>query len=161
MNIEHYQSKDEEAVLNIWLKASEQAHAFAGVGFWCGLVEDMRQVYLPKARTWICRDGDRVMGFACLVGEGELAALFVDPERQCEGIGTALLNWVKDHSKGVLTVGVYEENPRAWQFYKRSGFEEIGSRRMNLPAAGSTVWSGRGPARHKKGRRLLKNLRPS
>lgn len=42
MNIEHYQSKDEEAVLNIWLKASEQAHAFAGVGFWCGLVEDMR-----------------------------------------------------------------------------------------------------------------------
>ena len=44
MNIEHYQSKDEEAVLNIWLKASEQAHAFAGVGFWCGLVEDMRQV---------------------------------------------------------------------------------------------------------------------
>ena len=121
MNIEHYQSKDEEAVLNIWLKASEQAHAFAGVGFWCGLVEDMRQVYLPKARTWICRDGDRVMGFACLVGEGELAALFVDPERQCEGIGTAL-----------LTVGVYEENPRAWQFYKRSGFEEIGSREDEL-----------------------------
>ena len=106
MNIEHYQSKDEEAVLNIWLKASEQAHAFAGVGFWCGLVEDMRQVYLPKARTWICRDGDRVMGFACLVGEGELAALFVDPERQCEGIGTALLNWVKDHSKGVLTMSL-------------------------------------------------------
>ena len=132
MNIEHYQSKDEEAVLNIWQKASEQAHAFAGVGFWCGLVEDMRQVYLPKARTWICRDGDRVMGFACLVGEGELAALFVDPERQCEGIGTALLNWVKDHSKGVLTVGVYEENPRAWQFYKRSGFEEIGSREDEL-----------------------------
>ena len=132
MNIEHYQRKDEEAVLNIWLKASEQAHAFAGVGFWCGLVEDMRQVYLPKARTWICRDGDRVMGFACLVGEGELAALFVDPERQCEGIGTALLNWVKDHRKGVLTVGVYEENPRAWQFYKRSGFEEIGSREDEL-----------------------------
>ena len=104
-----------------------KAHAFAGVGFWCGLVEDMRQVYLPKARTWICRDGDRVVGFACLVGEGELAALFVDPERQCEGIGTELLNWAKDHSKGLLTVGVYEENPRALQFYKRSGFEEIGS----------------------------------
>ena len=53
MKIEHYQNKDETEVLNIWLKASEQAHAFAGVGFWCGLVEDMRQVYLPRARTWV------------------------------------------------------------------------------------------------------------
>ena len=108
MKIEHYQNRDETEVLNIWLKASEQAHSFAGVGFWCGLVEDMRQVYLPRARTWVCRDGGRVVGFACLVGEGELAALFVAPERQCEGIGTALLDWVKKHSKGMLTVGVYE-----------------------------------------------------
>lgn len=132
MNIEHYRTGDETEVLNIWLKASEQAHAFAGVGFWCGLVEDMRQVYLPRAQTWVCRDGDKVAGFACLVGEAELAALFVDPERQCEGIGTALLNWAKDHSKGLLTVGVYEENPRARQFYRRSGFEEIGSREDGL-----------------------------
>ena len=105
MKIEHYQNKDETEVLNIWLKASEQAHAFAGVGFWCGLVE-----------------------VAGLGGEGELAALFVAPERQCEGIGTALLDWVKEHSKGMLTVGVYEENARARAFYRRGGFEEIGSR---------------------------------
>lgn len=128
MKIEHYQSKDGTEVLNIWMKASEQAHAFAGVGFWCGLVEEMKQVYLPRARTWVCRDGGGVAGFACLVGEGELAALFVAPERQCEGIGTALLDWVKEHSKGMLTVGVYEENPRARAFYERGGFVEIGSR---------------------------------
>ncbi|HBI12000.1 MULTISPECIES: GNAT family N-acetyltransferase [Akkermansia] len=132
MKIEHYQNRDETEVLNIWLKASEQAHSFAGVGFWCGLVEDMRQVYLPRARTWVCRDGGRVVGFACLVGEGELAALFVAPERQCEGIGTALLDWVKEHSKGMLTVGVYEENARARAFYRRGGFEEIGSREDEL-----------------------------
>lgn len=67
-----------------------------------------------------------------LVGEGELAALFVAPERQCEGIGTALLDWVKKHSKGMLTVGVYEENARARAFYRRGGFEEIGSREDEL-----------------------------
>ena len=76
----------------------------------------------------MCRDGGRVVGFACLGGEGEEAALFVAPERQCEGIGTALLDWVKEHSKGMLTVGVYEENARARAFYRRGGFEEIGSR---------------------------------
>lgn len=128
MKMEPYQNSDETEVLNIWLRASEQAHAFAGVGFWCGLVEDMKQVYLPKAHTWVCRDGGRVVGFACLVGEGELAALFVEPARQCEGIGTALLDWVKEHSKEGLTVGVYEENPRARAFYRRSGFEEVGFR---------------------------------
>ena len=67
----------------------------------------------------MCRDGGRVVGFACLVGEGEEAALFVAPERQCEGIGTALLDWVKEHSKGMLTVGVYEENARARAFYEQ------------------------------------------
>ena len=51
MKIEHYQNRDETEVLNIWLKASEQAHSFAGVGFWCGLVEDMRQVYLPDRKS--------------------------------------------------------------------------------------------------------------
>lgn len=132
MKIEHYQNGDETEVLGIWLKASEQAHAFAGVGFWCGLVEEMKQVYLPRARTWVCRDGGNVIGFACLVGEGELAALFVAPERQCEGVGTALLHWVKERSKGMLTVGVYEENPRAREFYRRGGFREIGCREDEL-----------------------------
>lgn len=64
MNIEHYQSKDEEAVLNIWLKASEQAHAFAGGGFLVRSGGRYEAGVFAEARTWICRDGDRVMGFA-------------------------------------------------------------------------------------------------
>ena len=47
----------------------------------------------------MCRDGGRVVGFACLVGEGEEAALFVAPERQCEGIDTALPDWVKEQAR--------------------------------------------------------------
>lgn len=47
----------------------------------------------------MCRDGGRVVGFACLGGEGEQAALFVAPERQCEGIGTALPDWVKEQAR--------------------------------------------------------------
>lgn len=128
MRIVSYQDEDEKAVLDIWTMASEQAHAFAGVGFWCGLVEKMRQVYLPRARTWVCKNDDQVIGFACLVGEGELAALFVAPEYQGNGVGSALLNWVKEKSKGYLTVNVYEENNKARQFYNHSGFFEIGSR---------------------------------
>ena len=47
----------------------------------------------------MCRDGGRVVGFACLAGEGEQAALFVAPERQWEGIGAALPDWVKEQAR--------------------------------------------------------------
>ena len=77
----------------------------------------------------MCRDGGRVVGFACLVGEGEEAALFVAPERQCEGM---------------LTVGAYEENAHARAFYRRGGFEEIGSREDELTGSREywTEWKG-------------------
>ena len=77
-------------------------------------------------------------------GNGEDAALFVARGRQCEGIGTALLDWVKEHSKGMLTVGVYEENARARAFYRRGGFEEIGSRDDELTGSREywTEWKG-------------------
>ena len=77
----------------------------------------------------MCRDGGRVVGFACLVGEGEEAALFVAPERQCEGIGTALPD---------------EENAHARAFYRRGGFEEIGSREDELTGSREywTEWKG-------------------
>ena len=81
----------------------------------------------------MCRDGGRVVGFACLVGEGEEAALFVAPERQGEGT-----------SKGMLTVGAYEENAHARAFYRRGGFEEIGSREDELTGSREywTEWKG-------------------
>ena len=92
----------------------------------------------------MCRDGGRVVGFACLVGEGEEAALFVAPERQCGRRGTALLDWVQEYSKGMLTAGVYEENARARAFYRRGGFEEIGSRDDELTGSREywTEWKG-------------------
>ena len=52
----------------------------------------------------MCRDGGRVVGFACLAGEGEQAALFVAPERQCEGIGAALPDLTGVRRRPFLTV---------------------------------------------------------
>jgi putative acetyltransferase len=64
-----------------------------------------------------------VVGFASLVGD-DLAALFVEPGSQCEGIGAALLEHVKA-IRARLSLSVYVENDRAAAFYGRHGFERI------------------------------------
>ena len=47
-------------------------------------------------------------------------------------------------SKGMLTVGAYEENAHARAFYRRGGFEEIGSREDELTGSREywTEWKG-------------------
>lgn len=69
---------------------------------------------------------------------------FVAAGAQCEGIGTALPGLGEGTSKGMLTVGAYEENAHARAFYRRGGFEEIGSREDELTGSREywTEWKG-------------------
>lgn len=73
------------------------------------------------------------VGFATVTGAGELAALFVAPERWGTGVGSALLEAALDRlrTRGAATVTVWhlEGNDRALRFYARHGFSPDGARR--------------------------------
>ena len=113
-------SSDVERILSIWLEASIQAHDFIEESFWKAHIADMRDMYLPKAETYVFENEGSIKGFISLVGD-TVAALFVSPYDQGAGIGTQLLNRAKTLRQN-LDLAVYKENRRSVGFYLRHGF---------------------------------------
>ena len=118
--IRTYQPSDVEQVLNIWLEASARAHDFVAREFWESKVEDMRDVYLPAAETYVYEENGTVRGFVSLHGDS-IAALFVAPTEQGAGIGGRLMGKAKE-VRHELTLTVYKENRRGVRFYEKCGF---------------------------------------
>jgi len=113
-------SQDTEAILDIWLRASIQAHGFISENFWRSQQDAMRNIYLPSAKSRVFESEGQVCGFYSL-NQNALAALFVEPEHQGAGIGTQLLADAKIR-RSTLELAVYSANVPARRFYARHGF---------------------------------------
>lgn len=118
--IRDVQNTDIEPVLDVWLRASIQAHDFIAPDFWRSQLAAMREVYLPAAMTRVFEADGVVAGF-CSVRGDSLAALFVSPEHQGGGIGKQLLEDAMA-SRSILDLAVYSANAPAIRFYERHGF---------------------------------------
>lgn len=116
--------EDMDAVLDIWLSASIQAHDFVAPSFWESHVETMRTVYMPASEAYVYCEETTIIGFYALSGN-TLAALFVAPKYQRRGVGKALLAHAKTQ-RPVLTLSVYQENRASCQFYLSHGFSIAG-----------------------------------
>ncbi|WP_344661545.1 GNAT family N-acetyltransferase [Catenulispora subtropica] len=84
-------------------------------------VED---VVLTECRVWVYAQGDEVLGYAALEGD-MLEHLYLRPDVRRRGIGTLLLDTVKRHSPGGLSLWVFQENADARAFYERHGFAVV------------------------------------
>ena len=116
---------DTQAMLQIWLDASIQAHDFIPAAFWQNQLISMRDTYLPLAENYVIEDNNAVTGFASLLRpDAFLAALFVAPEQQGYGYGSALLDFLKQQGRE-LHLSVYAENAAAVNFYQKHGFKII------------------------------------
>lgn len=123
--IREFKKEDEDAIISIWLQASEEAHGFIDASYWREKVEEMRSIYLPSSKTFVYRDPQtlELRGFISLI-ENYIAAVFVRPDRQGKGIGKQLLDFAKDLYEN-LDLRVYSENLRSVRFYKNQGFEPL------------------------------------
>lgn len=120
--IRNFQQQDEDSIIRIWLEASAIAHSFIPRSYWEDKVPDMRNKYLPQSQTLVYEDEhtNETSGFISLIGN-YIAALFVSPDRQGQGIGQALMALAKQQHPE-LELNVYAENTRALAFYRRQGF---------------------------------------
>ena len=114
---------DLEKILDIWLNASIKAHDFVAAEFWQSQLKNMRNIYLPAAETYVYETDSGVVGFYAL-HQDNLAAIFVAPECQGQGIGKQLLDHAKTRRR-LLTLTVYKENQAGCQFYLSQGFSVL------------------------------------
>ncbi|MGP0172977.1 N-acetyltransferase [Pseudomonas sp. NCHU5208] len=121
--IRTFQPSDSDAVLDLWLAASIQAHDFVPPAFWQEQLPAMREHYLPNAETLVLDVEGQILGFLSL-HEQRLAALFISPAAQGRGLGRALLDAAKQ-CRATLELDVYRANARAVNFYQAGGFRVI------------------------------------
>ncbi|MCX4677706.1 GNAT family N-acetyltransferase [Streptomyces sp. NBC_01433] len=87
-------------------------------------------VVLPDSTVWVAESGDdaigavEVLGFASLEG-AELDHLYLRPDALRRGIGTRLLEQVKEASPERLTLYTFQRNTGARAFYERHGFTAV------------------------------------
>ena len=121
--IRPYAAKDLDDLLTAWGAASEIAHPFLSDEFIASERENIPDLYLPNAETWVFEADGTVVGFIALIGN-EVGAIFVHPSHQKIGIGHQLMDMAKE-LRGELEVEVFAANSIGRAFYAKYGFIPI------------------------------------
>lgn len=113
---------DIPVVMEIWLETNIKAHDFISSKYWKKNYAAVGQM-MQDAEIYVCEEHGEIQGFVGLA-DNYVAGIFVKEEYQSEGIGKALLDYVKER-KEELVLHVYEKNERAIKFYLRESFVKV------------------------------------
>ncbi|SRR5579885_766970 len=73
---------------------------------------------------WVAEENGRIVGIAA-VGDGTLGHLYVHPDHQGRGIGTALLEKTMELHPDGFTLWTFPANEPACRFYERHGLRAV------------------------------------
>jgi len=118
--IKKYEPKFLNDILDIWRETNINSHDFIDKGFW---EENLWYVKenLPNALIFVYEENNIVKGFIGITKGYYITGLFVKKEYQSHGIGTQLLDYVKEKFD-YLELHVYLKNKRAIEFYEENKF---------------------------------------
>lgn len=99
-------------------------------------------------KSWVCLDGESIVGFCSAAHGGEVTVLAVLPAYEGKGVGSSLLahavEWLRSRSNGrVWLAASSDPTCRAHGFYRSQGWEATGTRQSNGDEI--LVYSPRGP----------------
>ncbi|WP_370178407.1 acetyltransferase [Alteriqipengyuania sp.] len=115
--------EDGSRVVAIWRAAVDATHGFLAPEDRSAIDAQVRE-FLPQSPMWIAECEGTATGFMVMDGE-MIEALFVDPDRHGEGIGTMLVR----HALAIelnARADANEQADNAAPFYRALGFEQIG-----------------------------------
>jgi GNAT superfamily N-acetyltransferase len=116
---------DLDAISRVHWRACRIAYRFMS---WSYSEDEVRRWYAGKFQVWdwgrvACAD-ETVIGFSAAIG-AHLDQLFVDPDHQRAGIGSALLAALLERRLRPATLNVFAMNAPARAFYERFGFRQV------------------------------------
>lgn len=119
--IRKLRENDLAVVMEIWLDSNIKAHYFIPKDYWISNYPAVKEM-LPQAEVYVYEEEDtqQIIGFIGLT-DNYIAGIFVKESAQSRGIGTQLLDYVKE-IKTNLSLNVYQKNVRAISFYQREQF---------------------------------------
>jgi GNAT superfamily N-acetyltransferase len=116
---------DAQVVADVFLAARGRAmpylpdlHTEAETRSW------IREVVLGGHEVVVAESGGRLAGFAALEGD-VLAHLYVHPDLQGRGLGSALLRRAKEMRPAGFRLWVFQRNAGARRFYERRGLRLV------------------------------------
>jgi ribosomal protein S18 acetylase RimI-like enzyme len=95
-----------------------ETHTPAEVQVW------KRYVVFPQQAVWVAEIDREIVGYASLEGR-DLTNLYVHPDYQRRGVGSALLARVQAIASEGLQLWTFQQNEGAIRFYERNGFHVL------------------------------------
>jgi putative acetyltransferase len=119
------QAVDLDGISRVHWRACRTAYRFMS---WSYTEEQVRHWYSGKLEEWdwgrvVCAD-DLIVAYIAATG-AHIDQLFVDPDHQRAGLGSALLAAMLERRLRPATLQVFAENGPARAFYERFGFREV------------------------------------
>lgn len=114
-----FSDRDLEQLAQIWLNGNLQAHSFIPAQYWKNQFVNIKKM-LPEANIFVYRNNEIIIGFLGKL-DGYIAGLFVDMNYRKQGVGSRLINYLKQINDK-LTLSVYVDNINAVNFYENKDF---------------------------------------
>lgn len=116
--IRKYNGFDLKRVMRIWYDGNLEAHDFIDKEYWDRNFGYVKRA-LSEAEVYVYEINGYVVGFVG-IDEGYLEGLFVDKEYRGLGVGTKLVDYIKE-KYDFFTLHVFENNYGAVTFYENRG----------------------------------------
>ena len=119
-------TEDMDRLADIWLNEVTRVYNFSPdpETYWRNRLNEMKNV-TRSAEAYVYEEDGLIKAFITLK-DNYIWDLIVDSQYQKKGIGTTLLDSVKQ-SKPSLALGIFEENQAGIEFFEKRGFLKTGA----------------------------------